>query len=222
MNGSREFPASTDQGPVRSEMLPGGCASRDSGNRTGPNAGPARPGSKPKRLRGLAGAVLLAFAALLVLPGQTAAQSERSLLDSTHSDFNKHHDSGQISQRFTTGPSPHGYTLSQVWIHYEDADGDGFSLEVCTVTGADQPTDTCTDFTAPVTFPEVPLGDFVTADFTHTTGMQLAADTKYAVVLTPESGKTVSYAASAVDGLLNEDDVCQCAPAGALRASSVS
>ena len=95
--------------------------------------------------------------------------------------------SEQVAQRFNTGMNPAGYTLTSVEVGYRDAQGDSVSAKVCTVTGADQPTDNCEPLTAPSTFT---LGVIV---FTAPDGIPLADQTKYAVVLTPGAGSTVSY-----------------------------
>ena len=95
--------------------------------------------------------------------------------------------SERISQRFDTGAETSGYTLTSVEIVYIDPDGDTFSAKVCTVTSSDQPTSTCTDLTAPATFAEGKSA------FTIAGGTQLAASTKFAVVLTAHTGRTITY-----------------------------
>ena len=128
-----------------------------------------------------------------ILPLQIQGQDERILVDNTHSTDATHSTSGHVSQRFNTGLSTDGYALSQVLVDYDDVDGDEFALKVCTVTGADQPTLGCTEFTAPRTFPEVSPGTATYLEFTHVSGMQLMRNTAYAIVLKPAAGKTVSY-----------------------------
>ena len=95
----------------------------------------------------------------------------------------------RVAQRFTTGANASGYTLTSVEVESADRQRDTFSAKVCTVTGSDQPTSTCTDLTAPTRFA---LGNIV---FTVAGGMTLSTRTNYTVVLTPESGKTVTYGA---------------------------
>ena len=101
--------------------------------------------------------------------------------------------SAEITQRFTTGNNTAGYTLTSVEVVYVDADGDTFSAKVCTVTGSDQPTSTCSDLNAPTTFAVGTLA------FTVSGGIPLAARTKYAVVLTPAAGKTLTYSTTGFD-----------------------
>ena len=136
---------------------------------------------------------LAAVAGLLVLSGQAQAQTERKLVGNTTlhvGGFLRVDITVPLAQRFTTGSHAQGYTLNKVQVDYNG--GSNFSVEVCTVTGADQPTDTCVDFTAP--------GSFSTGLLTFTApsgGVQLAAGTAYTVVVTPSSpGATVAYVAN--------------------------
>ena len=101
--------------------------------------------------------------------------------------------SATIAQRFTTGSNADGYSLTSVEVVYADMQGDTFSAKVCTVTGSDQPTSTCTELTPPTTFAEGPIS------FTVARGIALAASKKYAVVMTPAAGATVTYAATGSD-----------------------
>ena len=77
-----------------------------------------------------AGALLVAFAAVLALPLQAQAQS------TLVSNLGQGNDSSAdvnppVAQRFTTGSNPGGYTLSRVEIKPEDSDS--FSVSVCGV-----------------------------------------------------------------------------------------
>ena len=121
----------------------------------------------------------------------TTTPDERTLVDNTTTSAEVAPLSGSLSQRFTTGTNPDGYTLTKVEIPYNDSDGDEFAVKVCTVTGDDQPTSTCTNFTAPTTFS---AGTLV---FTYSSGMQLMPGQKYAVVLTPDAGKSIDYGITA-------------------------
>ena len=137
-----------------------------------PLSGRRRPRALARALRGLAAALLLAAAGTLVLPGQVSAQ-ERTLVDNTSISDETVSKSAQLSQRFNTGANSGGYTLTKVLVGYHDSEGDKFSVKVCTTTGADQPTSTCTNFTAPT-------GSFSPGriEFTPSAGMTLAASTK--------------------------------------------
>ena len=93
-----------------------------------------------------------------------------------------------LSQRFDTGAAPLGYLLTSVTVEYINNEAGSVSAKVCTVTGSDQPTSTCTDFTAPA----IPDGGNRT--FTAPgDGMFLAPNTKYAVVLTPDETNAIIY-----------------------------
>ena len=93
-----------------------------------------------------------------------------------------------LAQRFNTGAHPLGYMLTSVTVEYINNEAGIVSAKVCTVTGADQPTSTCTDFTAP----SAPQGGNRT--FTAPgDGMFLASNTKYTVVLTPDDNNTLIY-----------------------------
>ena len=139
--------------------------------------------------RAFVAAALLVVVALLFLPQLAQAQADEvTLVDNTDFGGDTVGFTNQLSQRFNTGSNPGGYKLTKVIVVYEDRGGDKFAVRVCTVTGSDQPTSTCTNFTAPT-------GSFSVGDieFTHSTGMDLLQGTKYAVVVTPESGKTVDF-----------------------------
>ncbi|MCY3812382.1 MAG: cadherin-like beta sandwich domain-containing protein, partial [Gammaproteobacteria bacterium] len=133
---------------------------------------------------------LAAVAALVVLSVEAQAQTERKLVGNTADvvgGITALNISPPVAQSFSTGSHAQGYTLNNVQIDYN---GSGtFSVEVCNVTGADLPTDTCVDFTAPGTFSAGLL------TFTAPSGgVQLAAGTAYAVVLRPvPPGSVVRY-----------------------------
>ena len=99
----------------------------------------------------------------------------------------------RIAQRFNTGVNPGGYTLTRVEVSYADSEGDTFAAMVCTVVGSDQPTSTCTELNPPSTF----TAGLIT--FTAPAATELTASTKYTLVLTPETGKTLTYSATAYD-----------------------
>ena len=133
-----------------------------------------------------AGALLVAFAALVALPLQAQAQStlvsNLGQGDDTNADFNR-----PVAQRFTTGSNPGGYTLSSVEIKTEDSDS--FSVSVCGIDGSGFPTSTCTALTAPGTFASGTLVFTAPADTT------LSSGTTYSVVATP-GGTTVTLDAT--------------------------
>ncbi|MXY80260.1 MAG: hypothetical protein F4Y94_11430, partial [Chloroflexi bacterium] len=85
------------------------------------------------------------------------------------------------AQRFTTGSSPAGYTLSAVEVKFDT--GNEFTLSVCTVVAGDNtPTTTCWDFTAPSSF-----DDNSTVSFTAPSTMaDLDPATSYSVVIEPK------------------------------------
>lgn len=109
------------------------------------------PVAKGPRARTLCS--LAAVAALLVLSAEALAQTERKLVGNTADSvggITALNISPPVAQGFSTGSHAQGYTLNKVQVDYN---GTGtFSAEVCNVTGADLPTDTCVDFTAPGTF----------------------------------------------------------------------
>ena len=73
-------------------------------------------------------------------------------------------------------------------VEYIGNEAGSVSAKVCTVTDSDQPTSTCTDFTAP----SAPQGGNRT--FTAPgDGMFLAPNTKYTVVLTPDETNALVY-----------------------------
>ncbi len=138
----------------------------------------------------LAAGLSMASAAFLSTAAQAQMTDDVLLVgnfESTQHLF--HYRTEPVSQRFTTGTQIHGFALKSVKVAYRDSQGDRVSAKVCTVTGADQPTSTCTDFTGPTSFES---GDIT---FTAPGGfMYLAKRTKYAVVLTPdESGAEITY-----------------------------
>ena len=139
---------------------------------------------------------LAAVAALLVLSAEAQAQTERKLVGNTTAlvgTVQRADVSVPLAQRFNTGSHAQGYTLNKVQVDYNS--GSTFSVKVCTVTGADQPTATCVDFTPPGT-----LSSGINTFTAPSGGVQLAGSTAYAVVLTPQPGGTVHYVAASNDG----------------------
>ena len=127
----------------------------------------------------------------------TAAQADVLLVGNFGERNPSLHNRAQpLSQRFDTGAEPLGYVLTSVQVAYEDNQHDPVSAKVCTVTGEDQPTSTCTDFNPPDSFS--PSGHIT---FTAPgIGMFLAQETKHAVVLTPdEPGTLIIYNTTASD-----------------------
>ena len=119
--------------------------------------------------------------------------SETLLVSNLDVDGDDNDTTARIAQRFNTGENPGGYTLTTVEVSYADSQGDTFAAMVCTVVGADQPTSTCTELTPPSTF----TAGLIT--FTAPAATELIASTKYTLVLTPETGKTLTYNATAYD-----------------------
>ena len=119
-----------------------------------------------------------------------AAATGTILVDNfAFSDENASHArAGALSQHFVTGQNTTGYTLETVELYHQDAAGGTFSAKVCLADSDDNPTSTCIDLVAPAAF----VDDFA-VPFTASGGMQLDADTTYAVVLTPQAGATVHY-----------------------------
>ena len=101
--------------------------------------------------------------------------------------------SSRVSQRFDTGSNLHGYLLTSVRVISEDLEGDAFSAELCGVNEDDGPTGSCTALTAPASFEK---GHVV---FTAPSNTWLAKDRRYAVVLTPAAGRTITYGTVRVD-----------------------
>ena len=119
--------------------------------------------------------------------------SETLLVSNLDVDGDENDTTARIAQRFNTGQNPGGYTLTTVEVSYADSEGDTFAAMVCTVVGADQPTSTCTELTPPSTF----TAGLIT--FTAPAATELTANTKYTLVLTPETGKTITYSVTAYD-----------------------
>ena len=144
--------------------------------------------------------VLLAF----VLPTQAHAIVFVSNLEvgntATDTEYSTP-ESGSVAQRFTAGRNEAGYTLTSVEIGYHDGEGDRFSAKLCTVrtvgTHFDQPTTDCTDLIAPTSFPSRDSRTALT--FTAPSGTTLEKGTHYTVVLTPDTGKTVTYRTTTLD-----------------------
>ena len=95
--------------------------------------------------------------------------------DSANTSGNDH------AQLFHTGANAAGYTLTQVVVNSEDAEGDDFDVEVCEEDGTanEFPSTTsgdCTALTAPASFAAGNL------HFPHA-GLALSANTNYVVVI---------------------------------------
>ena len=167
---------------------PGGSSCQCNRRASRPSAGTAlsRAGSVACHA---AGALLVAFAALLALPLQAQAQStlvsNLGQGNDSSADFNP-----PVAQRFTTGSNPGGYTLSRVEIKPEDSDS--FSVSVCGVDASSFPGSTCTALTAPGSFAP---GALV---FNAPAGTTVSASTTYTVVATPGSND-VTFEATTAD-----------------------
>ncbi len=135
----------------------------------------------------LAAGLSMALAAFFATAAQ--AQTVVTLVSNTGKQNHANHGRMEpLAQRFDTGAAPLGYLLESVVAQYINSETGSVSAKVCTVTGSDQPTSTCTDFTAP----SAPQGGNRT--FTAPgDGMVLAPNTKYTVVLTPDETNTDIY-----------------------------
>ena len=146
------------------------------------------------------GGIALAAPLVFLLPVLFAAPARAQTVETLVSNLSNGGSTNQIwrsepiAQRFNTGTNRAGYLLRTVEIKSLDPEGDSFSAKVCTVTGDDQPTSTCTDLTPPATFA---AGD-LTFTVPTTDGMHLAANTKYTLVLTPPADTTVVYGATSL------------------------
>ena len=197
----------TGPNPAPERPESGGAAGRrrasDSGSSASGGVAPgavSRPRSrrKPPRalvrgLCGLAAMLPLAVAALGAVPGEVQAQ-ERTLV----SNLSQGADTGvvtifPVAQQFTTGSNSLGYTLTGVDIDSEDPQGDAFSASLCETGSDGYPTTTCTTLTAPGSFAAGVLG------FTASPAIDLAADTKYAVVM-DGSSRSITYDATSSNG----------------------
>ena len=129
-----------------------------------------------------------------MLLGAAAAEAQTSRIlvsnsaqtadDSASTSGNKH------AQLFRTGANAAGYTLLSVRVNSEDLENDPFDVEVCEEDGSPNefPSNNaadCTALTAPATFTTG-----VIATFTHT-GLALAANTNYVVVVTQRGTESV-------------------------------
>ena len=159
------------------------------------------PERKPGAGRSITRLWVRAFAALILAAGllvaaaaffATAAQAQMTditLVSNIGQHTNGNHGREEpLAQRFNTGAHALGYLLTSVVVEFLSTETGSVSAKVCTVTGSDQPTSTCTDFTAP----SAPHGGNRT--FTAPgDGMFLAPSTKYVVVLTPADTSTDTY-----------------------------
>ena len=148
-------------------------------------------------LRRTSSALLLLAAALALFlfggGGVGQAQTTQTLVSNTaqasDSDVSYTTDHGQA---FSTGYNLTGYTVTGVKIISEDPEGDAIALQICEVDNLGAPTTTCTDLTAPDTFPAGPL-TFAVPDATTLT---LSSRTTYMVVFKSPDGEPVSVGAT--------------------------
>ncbi len=137
---------------------------------------------------GLAAGLSMASVAFFATAGQAQMTDITLVSNLGQTNSGNHGRTEPLAQRFDTGASPLGYLLKSVVVEYINNEAGSVSAKVCTVTGSDQPTSTCTDFTAP----SAPQGGNRT--FTAPgDGMFLAPNTKYTVVLTPDETNTLIY-----------------------------
>ena len=148
-------------------------------------------------LRRTSSALLLLAAALALFlfggGGVGQARMPQTLVSNTaqasDSDVSYTTDHGQA---FATGYNLTGYTVTGVKIISEDPEGDDLTLQICEVDNLGAPTTTCTDLTAPDTFPAGPL-TFAVPDATTLT---LSSGTTYMVVFKSPGGEPVTVGAT--------------------------
>ena len=99
-------------------------------------------------------------------------------------------------QAFTTGYNLTGYTVTSVEIISQDSQSDDIALQICGVGADGNPTTSCTDLTAPGSFPR---GRLVFNAPTDTT-LTLASRTTYMVVFKSPGGEQVKVDATGSDG----------------------
>ena len=138
--------------------------------------------------------ILLVFASMLAVflldgGGASYAQSTAVNLvsnteqgDDQQANYDRDH-----GQAFTTGLNTTGYTVTSVQMISEDAQGDDIGLKICAVDTDTDPTDVCTDLTAPSSFEMGPL----TFTAPASPALTLTASTTYMVVFTTPGGETV-------------------------------
>ena len=156
-----------------------------------------------QRARRPARTILLVFASMLavfLLDGGGAAYAQSTPVnlvsnteqgDDRQADYNRDH-----GQAFTTGFNTTGYTVTSVQMISEDAEGDDIGLKICEVDTNTNPTDVCTDLTAPSSFGMGPL----TFTAPASPALTLTARTTYMVVFTTPGGETVYVDATNSDG----------------------
>ena len=98
--------------------------------------------------------------------------------------------SAEQAQAFTTGAI--SSTVTSVTIRSEDSQGDDIALKICETTGSSIPTTTCTNLTAPGTYP-AGLLVFTAPD------IALTASTTYSVVFSSPDGEDVTLDATDSD-----------------------
>ena len=139
-------------------------------------AGPASSSSFPGFLSRLPRAALLLAGAVAVAP-PTFAQST-TLVSNTGQTTADNSSTRDRSQTFRTGANDGGYTLTSVEVAYNDAQGESFTVSVCSVDASNHPTSSCTSLTAPETF------SAGTLTFTAPSGTTLAKETTYSLLMT--------------------------------------
>ena len=164
-------------------------------------------------LRRTSSALLLLAAALALFlfggGGVGQARTTQTLVSNTaqasDSDVSYTTDHGQA---FSTGYNLTGYTVTGVKIISENPEGDAIALQICEVGNRGAPTTTCTDLTAPATFPAGPL------TFTPPSGtpLTLSSRTTYMVVFKSPDGEPVS-----VDATTSNDEDADSLPYWSIR-----
>ena len=147
--------------------------------------------------------ILLVFASMLAVflldgGGASYAQSTAVNLvsnteqgDDEQANYDRDH-----GQAFTTGFNTTGYTVTSVQMISEDAQGDDIGLKICAVDTDTNPTDDCTDLTAPSSFEMGPL----TFTAPASPALALSSGTTYMVVFTTPGGETVYVDATRSNG----------------------
>ena len=155
-------------------------------------AGRARPRGARRGLvrsaRAVAAAALLALTGSLALPASAEAQTVTALVSNLDQTANTATATGIVSQNFTTGSDPSGYTLFGVDV--VSATATPFSVWVCNIDDSGNPLypTSCVSLLWPGSFTE----GWVVGTNSHTADLnvRLAEDTTYTVVLVPYESDT--------------------------------
>ena len=179
-----------------------GCAPRERHSRlslrprrpAGPASSPSSPGFLPRLSRA---AACLGLAALLLAGAAgVAAPASAAVLVSNLGQGSDSFDAGTYDRalRFSTGSNAGGYLVTSVEVDTEDAQGDAFSVSICSVDGSGFPTSSCTALTAPSGFAAGVL------EFTAPANTVLTASTTYAVKIVSTTSAQLNLDATTSGG----------------------